>query len=107
MFFRLWRKGDPTESIPLSAEASCAKTIVFNTTEILNLFKRYANVVKVVFSGHSHDGGYHFDEKLNIAFITVQAPLVFGDSFGVVTVLDDKIVIKGVGALVSREIRVS
>lgn len=90
--------------VPLSREASGPKTLIFNHEEVLALFKAFPNVVRLVLSGHRHEGGYHFDEDLNLAHVTLRSPLICGDSFGVISVFEDRIKLEGTEMQPSKDI---
>lgn len=75
-----------------------------NNMEILGVIGRYS-CVKAIFSGHHHAGGFAFFK--NIPAVTVEGMIETEDtnSYGVVEIFDDKIVVEGKGRMTSREFK--
>eukprot|EP00924_Labyrinthula_sp_SR-Ha-C_P000993 maker-scaffold_7-snap-gene-10.20-mRNA-1 protein AED:0.21 eAED:0.21 QI:114/1/1/1/0.5/0.33/3/680/359 len=100
--------------IPVHPNSSIAtyRTLIFDYDKLLHLFHTVGkkiedskqSCVKIVFCGHAHKGGFYEDKEKGINYITVQSPLAKGLSHGVVDVFDEKVLIRGVGSLPSREI---
>lgn len=73
-----------------------------NNTEILDVIGRYS-CVKAIFSGHHHTGGFGYFGC--IPAVTVEGMVETADenSYGVVKIYNDKIVLEGKGRMTSRE----
>lgn len=72
-----------------------------NNVEILDVIGRYS-CVKAIFSGHHHPGGFGYFK--NIPAVTVEGMIETADqnSYGVVKIYQDKIVLEGKGRMTSR-----
>ncbi|GHT07392.1 hypothetical protein AGMMS49525_16510 [Bacteroidia bacterium] len=75
-----------------------------NNMEILETIGRYS-CVKAVFSGHHHAGGFAYYK--NIPVITVEGVVETenDNSFGIVKIYDDQIVLEGKGRMTSRTLK--
>ena len=91
--------------LPVHPDAANPRAIAFDYDELLALLHSEGRgVVACVFAGHFHRGGFVTDEA-GIHHITVESPLTHGRSFGQVLVHNDRLELKGEGALPSRSLR--
>ncbi|CAE7229828.1 ADPRM [Symbiodinium natans] len=60
--------------VPLFEPATKAKTVVWNSEEVLRVLHAHRDAVVAVFAGHDHDGGYGVDAA-GIHHITMNSPL--------------------------------
>ncbi|MBB4036682.1 3',5'-cyclic AMP phosphodiesterase CpdA [Dysgonomonas hofstadii] len=74
-----------------------------NDKEILSVIEKY-NCVKAVFAGHHHPGDFGYYKS--IPFITLEGIVEteYDNSFGIVTVYNNRITIEGKGRMTSREL---
>mmetsp|Transcript_43690 Transcript_43690/g.68405 ORF Transcript_43690/g.68405 Transcript_43690/m.68405 type:complete len:183 (+) Transcript_43690:155-703(+) len=88
------------------APGACAEScLVWNYQEVLEICQKSESVV-LVLAGHDHEGGYVCDEA-GVHHVTIASPLeVVADqlAFGVIDVHQNRLVIRGTGKVVSREL---
>ncbi|CAE7856381.1 unnamed protein product, partial [Symbiodinium microadriaticum] len=60
--------------VPLFEAATKAKTVVWNSEEVLQVLHSHSDTVVAVFAGHDHNGGYGVDAA-GIHHITMNSPL--------------------------------
>ncbi|CAE7569258.1 unnamed protein product, partial [Symbiodinium sp. CCMP2456] len=60
--------------VPLFEAATKAKTVVWNSEEVLQVLHSHSDTVVAVFAGHDHNGGYAVDAA-GIHHITMNSPL--------------------------------
>lgn len=82
-------------------------SVVYNAKEVLEVIEKHPQVVKMVLSGHSHHGGYYFDVKKDLAFLTAPSPLLHENSHAIISVFQDRIEVNGVDGFPSRTISFS
>jgi beta-galactosidase len=73
-----------------------------NNMEILNVISKY-NCVKAIFSGHHHTGNFAYFENIPVITIEGMVETENDNSFGIVKIYKDKIVLEGKGRMSSRE----
>jgi manganese-dependent ADP-ribose/CDP-alcohol diphosphatase len=90
--------------VPLHPYAGDPLTTAWNFEEITELLTQYP-VVKMVLSGHDHDGGYWFDEQLKLHHLVfpgiIETP-PHTNAFGTIHVHEDGIDLQGVGRVETR-----
>ena len=68
--------------VPIYEPASSPKTIIFESEEVLEIFSEYKDVVRIVFAGHDHDGGFAMDPA-GIPHATLVSPMMVAREPGV------------------------
>lgn len=89
---------------PVHPESTWPTCLMWNYSEVLNIMRRYKDVIIASFSGHAHQGGYVRDEESGIHFRTLEAVLESPDpikTYGIVDVWEDRVVVRGWGDCVS------
>jgi manganese-dependent ADP-ribose/CDP-alcohol diphosphatase len=92
---------------PIVPEAANLTHIIWDVNDLTHLFREYCDVIRVYLCGHYHPGGYAFHDKIH--HITVQSILEARpgtESFGVMDVYHNSIVIQGFGAVKSYQLPV-
>jgi manganese-dependent ADP-ribose/CDP-alcohol diphosphatase len=92
--------------IPLFPGSCGDSTLLWDYPEVLEILAQSKAKIMAVFSGHDHDGGYKFDEKLKIHYLTLPSPMVCKNknelsAHGIVDVFEDRLEIKGYGTVKS------
>lgn len=72
-----------------------------NNMEILNVVDRYS-CVKAIFAGHHHTGGFAYFKDIPVVTAEGMVETEHDNSYGVVKLYEDKIVIEGKGRMTSR-----
>lgn len=75
--------------------------VALNSADILNVMERYS-VVKALFSGHVHSGGFALYKDIPLIIVEGMLETESANAFGIVKLYDDRIVIEGRGRLTSR-----
>ncbi|KAF1318480.1 Manganese-dependent adp-ribose cdp-alcohol diphosphatase-like, partial [Globisporangium splendens] len=90
--------------IPLHPQSTYPSSLLWNYQELLDLIYD-AKCVRVVFSGHSHDDGYVFENGVH--FVVCDAILECApdtNAHAIVHVHEDKLVMQGYGKIPTREL---
>mmetsp|Transcript_34278 Transcript_34278/g.55610 ORF Transcript_34278/g.55610 Transcript_34278/m.55610 type:complete len:387 (+) Transcript_34278:144-1304(+) len=88
---------------PLTPEAASCQTVLWNYPEVLSLIEKFECVCMVI-AGHYHNGGYVKD-KNGCHHVTVKACLTCEEgAYGTLDVYDDRIVLRGRGAIPKEEV---
>lgn len=82
---------------PLCAEAAGEQHVAWFANDVLDVFRRYADVVRAYFAGHYHSGGYF--KRDGVHHITFSALLDSDDSnsYAFVSLRRNRIEVEGVG----------
>lgn len=89
---------------PIHPESSWPTCLMWNYSDILDVMRRYRDVIIASFSGHAHKGGYVRDAESGIHFRALEAVLESPDpirTYGIVNVYRDRLVFTGSGHCVS------
>jgi hypothetical protein len=52
------------------------KTLLFDHEKVTKLLEKHKGVVHTIFTGHRHEGSYHFNEQLNLHCYSILCPLI-------------------------------
>ena len=79
--------------------------LIYDFEEALAVVAEFADVVAAVFSGHDHEGSFGVDGA-GVPHVSFQSPLTHDSvSHAVVFVHNDRLEVRGEGAVPSRELR--
>ncbi|XP_056153625.1 manganese-dependent ADP-ribose/CDP-alcohol diphosphatase [Lampris incognitus] len=88
---------------PSSTDPIC---LSWNYDELLAVLQSHTSVVCFM-AGHDHDGGYHRDKDSGVHYLTLEGVIETPpdtNAFGTVSVYEDRMVLKGNGRIVDREL---
>jgi beta-galactosidase len=75
-----------------------------NNSEILNVISNYS-CVKAIFSGHHHTGSFAYFKGIPVVTVEGMIETEIDNSFGIVKIYHDKIVLEGKGRMRLRELK--
>ena len=92
--------------LPLMPGSSGSVCLLWNHAELLELLRDYRDVIAVSLAGHAHKGGYRRDAESGIHFRVLEAVLENPsphDTYAIMEIYTDRIVIHGFGNCCSAE----
>lgn len=85
---------------PIHPQSSFTTCLIWNYDDVLQIVRKYSDVVLASFSGHAHKGGYVRDEESGVHFRTFEAMLESPRpvrTYAFVDVWKDRLVVRGMG----------
>ncbi len=85
---------------PIHPGSSNPVCLIWNYDAVLDILRKYSDVVVASFSGHAHKGGYALDESSGIHFRVVEAVLESKPptkTFGILDIYKDRLELNGYG----------
>lgn len=89
---------------PIHPGSSFPTCLIWNYNDILDIVRKYSDVIIASFSGHAHKGGYARDEESGVHFRTFEAMLESPPpicTYAIVDLFANRLVVRGMGDCVS------
>lgn len=89
---------------PIHPGSSFPTCLIWNYLTLLDIIRKYSDVIIASFSGHAHKGGYARDEESGVHFRTFEAMLESPPpicTYAIVDLFANRLVVRGMGDCVS------
>lgn len=90
--------------LPVHPNSTDPLCLLWNFDEVLAVIRSHSSVVCFM-AGHDHDGGYYLDEDTGIHHVTFEGVIETppdSNAFGIVSVYEDRMELKGSGRVADR-----